>query len=130
MDAHNRQTSAAGQPTGIQLLANAQRAGVTLTRTWLGIDLGGPPQTRPLIAALRDRSALLRNTFWVYTGVAPLLDWRNEHRATVITPARPCHLCRKPTGLLDPFDHRPCHKLCAEAAIAPLPVPHRVTAAA
>jgi hypothetical protein len=111
----------AGRLSGIQLLADAQRAGITLNRNPAGtaINVDGPPVARSLVADLRERTALLRNMFWVYTGIAPLLDWQNEHRATVIDPARPCHLCGRPTSLLDPFDRRPCHKTCAEAAIKP-----------
>jgi hypothetical protein len=107
-----------------QLLADAQRAGITMTRNpaGTGINVDGPPTAGPLVAALRERTALLRNVYWVYTGVAPLLDWQNEHRVTV-APTRPCHLCGQPTSLLDPFDRRPCHKTCAEAAIKPRPVP-------
>ncbi|GLH97130.1 hypothetical protein [Phytohabitans aurantiacus] len=133
MDRHRATTTAAGRasqrpagrPSGIQVLADAQRAGVTLTRnpTGTGINVDGPPAAGPLVADLRERGALLRHVFWVYTGIAPLLDWQNEHRATVIEPTRPCHLCGRPTSLLDPFDRRPCHKTCAETAIKPRPVP-------
>ncbi|MFC0533949.1 hypothetical protein [Phytohabitans kaempferiae] len=110
------------RPTGIQLLARAQDAGVTLTRTGTGIDLDGPADARPLIAARRDRQPLLRNAFWLYTGAARLLDWRTEHRATVIARTELCHLCDQPTVLLDPFDRQPCHKTCAEAALTPAAV--------
>jgi hypothetical protein len=108
-----------------QLLADAQRAGITLNRnpTGTAINVDGPPAARSLVADLRERTALLRNVFWVYTGVAPLLDWQNEHRATVIDPARLCHLCARATSLLDPFDRRPCHKTCAEEAIKPRAAP-------
>lgn len=32
---------------------------------------------------------------------------------------QPCSLCHRPTLLIEPYDRRPCHKTCAEAAIAP-----------
>jgi hypothetical protein len=120
------------RPTGIQLLARAQDAGVTLTRTGAGIDLDGPADARPLIAALRGRQPLLRNAFWVYTGAARLLDWRNDCRATVIARAEPCHLCGQPACLLDPFDRQPCHKTCAETVLTPAAVagPYRAGVAA
>jgi len=107
------------RPTAIQLLADAQAAGVILTRGHAGIDIDGPAHTAELVAALRDRPAAVRNTFWVYTGAARLLDWGTEHRATVITKPEPCHLCRQPTALLDPFDRQPCHKTCAETILTP-----------
>lgn len=114
-----------GRPAGFALLADAQRAGVTLTRSpdGAGISVDGPPAAGPLVAALRLRKALLRHVFYVYTGVAPLLDWGNEHRATVTGRANRCYLCGQVTHLLDPFDDQPCHKTCAEAAIAPIPAP-------
>lgn len=116
------------RPTGIQLLARAQDAGITMTRTGTGIALDGPADTRPLIAALRARQPLLRNTFWVYTGAARLLDWRNDCRATVIARPEPCHLCGNPTCLLEPFDRQPCHKTCAETALTPAAVAGPVAA--
>lgn len=114
------------RPTGIQLLAHAQDAEITLTRTGTSVDLDGPATARPLITALHARQPLLRNAFWVYTGAARLLDWRTDCRATVTARTELCHLCDQPTVLLDPFDRQPCHKTCAETALTPAAVagPH------
>jgi hypothetical protein len=50
----------------------------------------------------------------LYAGQVNGLDWRH---ARVLGDPRPCVLCGRTALLVEPYDNRPCHKTCAEAAI-------------
>ena len=99
----------------IELAARARRAGLTVARKPDGqLVIRGPRQHEQLARALRSRKPAVTAIFAVLHGDAPRLDWRRE---PILDQPRPCVLCRRPTILIEPYDGRPCHKTCAEAAI-------------
>ena len=99
----------------IELLAQARRAGLTLAH---GDDdalhIRGPRSAEPLVRQLLARKAEVLTTVSVYNGAASRLDWRKGH---ILDQPQRCVLCGKRTLLIEPYDGRPCHKTCAEAAI-------------
>lgn len=104
----------------IDLLARARAAGLTLARIEGArgeedtLRIRGPRSAEPLVRELLDRKESVLTTVSVYNGTAPRLDWR---KGRILGQPQPCLLCGRPTILLDPYDERPCHKGCAEAAI-------------
>ena len=50
----------------------------------------------------------------VYNGLVTCLDWR---KGRILDQSELCVLYGKKTLLIEPYDGRPCHKRCAEAAI-------------
>jgi hypothetical protein len=101
--------------TVIELLAQARKAQLTLSR---GEDdtlrVRGPRSAEPLVRELLSRKDAVLTTVSVYNGFAERLDWR---RGRILDQPQPCVLCGKNTLLIEPYDSRPCHKSCAEAAI-------------
>ena len=101
--------------TLIDLLAQAQRIRLALS---CGPDetlhIRGPRTAEPLVRQLLARKAEVLTTVSVYTGAAPRLDWR---KGQILDQPQSCVLCGKQTLLIEPYDSRPCHKTCAEAAI-------------
>lgn len=98
----------------LDLLANARRAGLALARRDGQLVIRGPREHERLVRALLDRKPDVLAVLAVYRGEVLRLDWR---RGQVLDHPRPCSLCRGPTLLVEPYDGRPCHKTCAEAAI-------------
>lgn len=99
----------------LELLAEARRAGLAASRQRDGqLVIRGPRQHEHLVRALLARKDDVLSVLSVYVGDVPSLDWR---RATVLGDYRPCALCKRNALLVEPYDNRPCHKVCAEAAI-------------
>jgi len=99
----------------LDLLGQARRAGLTLGRDGDQLTIRAPATAAPLARALLARKAEVFETLDVSTGNAPVLDWQAaEH-----THLAPCVACGRPARLRDPYDHRPWHKTCAEARLAP-----------
>lgn len=104
----------------IELLAVARNAGLTLARIEdaRGEDdtlrVRGPRSAENVVRDLLGRKDHVLSTVSVYNGTALRLDWRRE---PILGDFQPCALCRRPTLLIEPYDGRPCHKSCAEAAI-------------
>jgi hypothetical protein len=106
--------------TVIDLLVQARQAGLTLTR----IDgaradedtlrVRGPRSAEPLVQELLSRKKDVLTTVSVYNGLVTCLDWR---KGRILDQSQPCVLCGKKTLLIEPYDGRPCHKSCAQAAI-------------
>ena len=101
--------------TLIELLAQARRAKLTLGRDPDGmLRIRGPREAEPLVRALLARKEDVLAAMAYYGGEAPVLNWK---RATVLGEPQPCTRCGSPAHLLDPYDGKPWHKSCAEAAI-------------
>jgi hypothetical protein len=101
--------------TLIELLAAAHRAGLVLAHRPDGqLVIRGPRSHEPLVRSLLARKPEVLTALAVYNGDAPKLDWR---KGRILDQAQPCVLCGKRTLLIEPYDDRPCHKSCAEAAI-------------
>jgi hypothetical protein len=99
----------------IDLLAGARHAGFVFARNADGqLVIRGPRSAEPLVRQLLARKAEVLTTVSVYNGAATRLDWRKGH---ILDQSQPCVLCGKRTLLIEPYDGRPCHKTCAEAAI-------------
>lgn len=100
----------------LELLAEARRAGLTARLD--GQDgqliIRGPREHEQLVRALLARKADVLAVLPAYTGTVPSLDW---HRATVLREYQPCALCGRKAMLIEPYDGRPCHKTCGEAAV-------------
>lgn len=102
-------------------IAAARRAGLVLTRKPDGqLVIRGPREHEQLVRSLLDRKHDVLAVLAVYTGDARCLDWRH---ARVLADMQPCVLCQRPSLLIEPYDGRPCHKMCAEAAIRSGAVP-------
>jgi Fe-S-cluster-containing hydrogenase component 2 len=99
----------------IDLLARAHAAGLQLSH---GEDdtlrVRGSRSAEAIVRELLERKEAVLTTLSVYNGTAPRLDWR---KGRILDRPQPCVLCGKATILLEPYDDRPCHKGCAEAAI-------------
>ena len=74
----------------------------------------GPRSAEPLARELLARKEDVLTTVSVYNGPARHLDWR---RGRTSDKPKPCFLCGRPALCIEPWDGRPCHKSCAEAAI-------------
>jgi hypothetical protein len=104
----------------IELLTEAREAGLTLARIEgaRGEDdtlrVRGPRSADALVRELLTRKDAVLTAIAVYDGSADRLDWRRER---ILDDFQPCALCRRPTLLIEPYDGRPCHKTCAEAAV-------------
>ena len=99
----------------LESLAAAKRAGLVLARKPDGqLVIRGPPEHEPLVRSLLNRKPDVLAILAVYNGDATRLDWRRER---ILEESRPCALCGRPTVLVEPYDSRPAHKTCAEAAI-------------
>jgi hypothetical protein len=104
----------------IELLAQARQAGLTLIRIEGArgeedtLRIRGPRQAEALVRELLGRKKEALTTVSVYSGAAPCLDWR---KGRIHDQPKPCVLCGRKTLLIEPYDGRPCHKSCAEAAI-------------
>lgn len=99
----------------IDMLAGARRAGLIFARGADGqLVIRRPRSAEPLVRQLLARKAEVLTTVSVYNGAAPRLDWR---KGQTLDQPQPCALCSKQTLLIEPYDDRPCHKTCAEAAI-------------
>lgn len=99
----------------VELLARARQQGLTIGRGADGtLRIRGPKASEPLARALLARKAEVLTAEPVYNGTALRLDWRRE---PILTSPQPCVLCRRPTLLIEPWDKRPAHKTCCEAAI-------------
>jgi hypothetical protein len=101
--------------TLIDLLVQARKARLILTH---GEDdilrIRGPRSAEPLVRELLARKEQVLTTVAVYSGVVERLDWR---KGRILDQPRPCVLCGRKTLLIEPYDGRPSHKSCAEAAI-------------
>jgi hypothetical protein len=106
--------------TVIGLLTQARRSGLTLTRVDGAradedtLRVRGPRSAEPLVRELLSRKKEVLTTVNVYNGLVERLDWR---KGRILDQPKPCVLCGKKTLLIEPYDGRPCHKSCAEAAI-------------
>ena len=101
--------------TLIELLAAARRAGLVIAYQPDGqLVIRGPRAHEPLVRSLLARKPEVLTALAVYNGDAPKLDWR---KGRILEQLQPCVLCGKRTLLIEPYDERPCHKTCAEAAI-------------
>ncbi len=99
----------------LSLIADARRAGLTAARLADGqLVIRGPRAHEALVRALLDRKAEVLAVLAVFNGEAPRLDWRRE---PILADYQPCALCRRSTLLVEPYDHRPAHKTCAEAMV-------------
>jgi hypothetical protein len=99
----------------VEMLAQARRARLVLVRKPDGqLVIRGPRVHEPLVRALLARKAEVLTAAAVYNGAVTRLDWRRER---ILSDPQPCALCRKPTLLIEPYDGRPAHKTCTEAAI-------------
>lgn len=98
----------------LELVAAAREAGLVLTRRDDQLIARGPRQHEQLVRSLLDRKPDVLVVLPAYTGRVTRLDWRRER---ILDDFQPCTLCRRPTLLIEPYDQRPCHKTCAEAAI-------------
>jgi len=99
----------------LDLIAAARRAGLVVMRKPDGqLIIRGPRKHEQLVRALLDRKPDVLAVLAVYCGEVQRLDWRRE---PVLGDPQPCALCRRSTLLVEPYDGRPCHKTCAEAAI-------------
>ncbi len=99
----------------LDLLASARRAGLLLGRREDGqLLIRGPREHEPLVRSLLVRKAEVLAILAVYDGTVTGLDWRH---ARALDKKQPCALCRRPALLIEPYDNRPAHKVCAEAAI-------------
>lgn len=112
----------------IELLAQARQAGLTLTRIEGArgeedtLRIRGARSAEALVRELLARKKDALTTVSVYNGAVPCLDWR---KGRIHDQPKPCVLCGKRTLLIEPYDGRPCHKGCAEAAIGRGAVPGR-----
>jgi hypothetical protein len=112
----------------IELLTQARQAGLTLTRIAGArsdedsLHIRGPRSAEPLVQELLGRKKEVLTTVAIYNGLVTCLDWR---KGRILDQPQPCLLCSKKTLLIEPYDGRPCHKSCAEAAIGPGAVPGR-----
>lgn len=101
--------------TVIDLLVQARNARLTLTR---GEDdtlrIRGPRSAETLVHELLERKEQVLTTVAIYNGLVERIDWR---KGRILDQPKPCVLCGKKTLLIEPYDGRPCHKTCAEAAI-------------
>ena len=101
--------------TLIELLAQARHAGLVLVHQADGqLVIRGPRSHEPLVRSLLARKPEVLTVLAVYNGAAPCLDWR---KGRILDQPQPCTLCGNKTLLIEPYDDRPCHKSCAEAAI-------------
>lgn len=96
------------------LLRQAQAAGFRLATDNGMLQLNGPRSHETLARKLLARKADVLAAVDVYNGTVPVLDWC---RFPISDQPRQCVICGRITVLLD-WDRRPCHKQCAEAAIA------------
>lgn len=88
----------------VALMAQAAAVGVRVQRISEDhLDILAPPAAAPAAKLVRSRAA----------EVLRLFDWTH---AAVAAPA-PCLLCQRPAMLRDPVDSKPCHKVCADAAL-------------
>ena len=97
--------------TLLDLLADARRVGITLTRDGDQLTIRAPRTAAALARALLARKHDVFDVLDVYTGRAPVLNW---HAAIYAFTPAPCAVCVRPTRLRDPFDHQPRHKTCTE----------------
>lgn len=100
--------------TLIELLASSRRAVLSLSQRDGQLVIRGDRAHGRLVRAVLDRKPDVLAVLAVYNGDAPRLDWRRE---PILDQAKPCTLCARPTLMIEPYDKRPCHKTCAEAAI-------------
>lgn len=113
--------------TLIRALIAARAAGATITRDGDRLIVRGPQAVRPYAQALIARKDEALTLVDYLTGTASALVWRTAKVAD--RPGR-CVLCGKPALLLDPYDGKPTHKVCAEAALAPITTTSAAPAAA
>ena len=117
LDRSRRQRGVVGMRGLIEMLAQGRQAGLTLTLTRGDDDtlrIRGPRSAGPVARELLGRKEDVLTAVSVYNGAAPRLDWR---KGQILDQPQPCVLCGKRTLLIEPYDGRPCHKTCAEAAI-------------
>ena len=99
----------------IGMLAGARGAGLIFAHSADGqLVIRGPRSAEPLVRQLLARKAEVLTVVSVYNGAAARLDWRKDQ---ILDQPQLCVLCGKRTLLIEPYDGRPCHKTCAEAAI-------------
>jgi len=99
----------------LELLASARRAGLIFTGQADGqLVIRGPRRHEQLVRSLLARKPDVLTVLAAYTGEVTGLDWRHVR---VLNEPRLCALCGRPALLFEPYDQRPCHKVCAEAAI-------------
>jgi hypothetical protein len=105
----------AGLTPFLELIASARRAGLVLARNSDGqLVIRGPRAHEQIVRALLARKADVLAVMAVYNGEVRRLDWRRE---PILGEMQPCSLCHRRTVFIEPFDRRPSHKTCAEAAI-------------
>lgn len=98
----------------LESLSRARQAGLVLTRRDTELVIRGPRAYESLVRVLLNRKADVLALLPVYNGTATRLDWRQE---PILSEPEPCVLCHWPALLIEPYDQRPCHKTCAEAAL-------------
>jgi hypothetical protein len=101
--------------TVITLLSRARMAGLRLADEEGVLRVRGPRTQEALVGELLARKKDVLGAVHVYNRTASRLDWR---RGQILDEPVPCVLCGRRTILLDLWDRKPCHKSCAEAAIA------------
>jgi hypothetical protein len=109
----------------IDLFRQARSAGLRLADDDGTLRIRGSRTHDALARELLARKPQVLAAVNVYNGAVAFLDWR---RFPVSQTVQPCVICRRWTLLLD-RDHRPCHKGCAERAIAPPARPRKEKAA-
>lgn len=98
----------------IELLARAHRARLAFSRKGDRLVIRGPREHEPLVRALLARKPEVLGLIAICNGRVGHLDWRRE---PLLNQLQPCALCGRLARLVEPYDRRPCHKTCAEAAI-------------
>lgn len=109
----------------IDLLKQARQAGLQLASEDGSLEVRGSRAHEALVRQLLGRKADVLGAVNVCNGVVPVLDWR---KFPISAEPQACVICRHRTLLLD-WDRRPCHKGCAEQAIAPIANPWKGEAA-
>jgi hypothetical protein len=99
----------------IDLLRQARSAGLRLADDHGTLRIRGSRAHDALARELLARKPQVLAAVNVYSDAVAVLDWR---RFPISQTAEPCVICGRWTLLLD-WDRRPCHKGCAERAIAP-----------
>lgn len=100
--------------TLIRTASAARAAGATITRDGDRLIIRGPAAVKPYAAALLARKDEVLTLVDVLAGAATTVDWRG---ATLATKPGRCVICGGKALLLDPYDRKPMHKVCAEGAL-------------
>jgi hypothetical protein len=103
----------------IQLLIQAHETGLVLQRQQERLIIRGDPSAAAISRELLARKHQVFQLLPLYQGALTGLDWS---RGETGEPAA-CILCGKPALCREPWEHQPCHKVCAEAQLLPSALP-------